>query len=168
MQYIILGLVVMMQLLYGENFAFQLSKAKSFLDQNKTMQAIEIYKKLGTNNIIEAKYNLGMIYGFGINGIKKDKQKAKYYLAEAAAAHHKKAPYYLALLLSDKKDTNKTKIMLLIMESAVSGFDKGQLAYGKILLDLNKTEDAMTWIRKSCDQGNKEAQKICADIGVRR
>jgi len=164
MQYIILSMFAMVQLLHGNNFDLQLLKAKTFLDQNKTKQAIEIYKQLDSDNIVEAKYNLGMIYGFGVNGIKKEKQKAKRYLAEAALAHHKKAPYYLALLLSGERDANKTKILLLIMESAVSGFDKSQFEYGKILFDLNKTEDAKVWIQKACKQGNRKAQKFWKEM----
>ena len=160
MRYITLFLLTIIQQIFADNTVVLLSKAKHFLDQNKTTEAIKIYKKLDLNNIVEAKYNLGMIYGFGINGIKKEKQKAKYYLTEAASAHHKKAPYYLAMLLSGEKDANKTKIMLHVMESAVSGFDKSQLEYGKILYDLNKTEDAMVWIQKACNQGNQEAQKF--------
>jgi TPR repeat protein len=135
-----------------------LIKANEFINNDKIENAIDIYDKLDNKSIVEASYNLGMIYGFGINNIDIDKKLAIHYLSKATQAGHKKAPYYLALILSEEEDINKNQIIKLILESAVLGFDKAELEFGKILLDKNNTKEAKKWIKKSRMQGNIEAE----------
>jgi len=150
-------------LLAKDNISALLEKANILIEKNKMQDAITIYKELSKNDIKEANFNLGMIYGFGINDMDKNKKLAIMYLNKATLKHHKKAPYYLSMLLASKEDLNETKILMLIIESAVSGFDKAQLEFGKILLDQNKTKEAKEWIDKARKQGNTDAKVLWYD-----
>ena len=135
-----------------------LQKANLFLEKNQVQEAIVIYDKLIKEDVIEANYNLGMIYGFGIGDIEKNITKSIENLQIATLGYHKKAPYYLALILSSVEDKNETVIMKNIIQSATSGYDKAELAFAKLLLDNNNTKDALEWINKARKQGNKDAE----------
>lgn len=164
MRIIIFLCTSIVMLLANDNTSFLLNKANIFIQNNKTQNAITIYKELAKKNVIEANFNLGMIYGFGINGIDKNRILASKYLSNATSKNHTKAPYYLSLILSSEEDVNQTKIFMLVLESAVSGFDKAQLEFGRILLDKNKTKESKEWIDKARKQGNMEAEALWYEL----
>jgi len=142
----------------------RLEQAWEYLNKNKTQKAIEIYESLSKNNVGEAYYNLGMIYGFGINGIQKNKNLAISYLRKATEYNHPKAKYHLAILLKEHAKSNKKEIIQLILESAMSGYDEAEIAFGKLLLDINKTDDAKQWFEKASKQGNIKAKEFLKQL----
>ena len=142
----------------------RLEQAWEYLNKNKTQKAIEIYESLSKDNVGEVYYNLGMIYGFGINHIKKDNKLAIKYLEQARNLHHKKAPYFLSMLYANMLDRNETKIMMLIIESASDGYDEAELMIGKIFLDQNKTDNAKQWFEKASKQGNVKAKEFLKQL----
>jgi len=165
MQIIILFCINIVFLLSNDNTIDLLNKANTVIQNNKTQNAIIIYRELDKKDVIEANFNLGMIYGFGVNGIDKNRKLAIKHLRKASLKHHIKAPFYLSLILSGDEDVNETKILLLVLESAVSGFDKAQFEFGKILLDRNKTKESKVWIDKARKQGNLDAEALWYELG---
>jgi len=154
----IIYLLLLCSLLYGDIDVsnIQLKKAYNYLHKHQIQKAIEIYKNLSKDCIADADYNLGIIYYF----IQKDNKLAFYYFQKASNTGLPEAKYYLAVLLSKKAKIKDDTIVKLIIESAVAGYPDAQEAFGKLLLDINKTDDAKQWFEKASKQGNVKAKEF--------
>lgn len=117
----------------------------------------------------EYQYQTGCLYYFGLKGIKKDIQKARYYFEKAASKEHIQAQFYLGYIYITEQELedDSQEGFELVKKSALKGFKEAEYLLGYIYYfgkeDCFKNivpkdpEISLKWFEKASKQGHAKA-----------
>lgn len=129
-------------------------------------EALSWYEKAANKNIVEAQYQLGYFYEYGLCGVKEDKNKSFSWYSKAAEQGHAEAQSKVAHWYYDKKDYSQS--LAWYRKSAEQGNMNAQSYLGMhykygdgVSKDYNK---AISWYKKAAEQGDRFSQNCVGDI----
>lgn len=112
---------------------------------------------------------LGTYYHEGRNGIRKDSQRARFWLDKAAGSGDPMAQYHLGMDLfygAAGQPQDRDRGFELLKRSANQGFALAQTFMGVILESRNRREHALAYFRKAARQGEPIALRKLKEAGL--
>lgn len=142
-----------------------INKARAYYQENKYEDAFEWLNKAAEEGNLNAMYDLGNMYFYGI-GVEKDYEKSFKWYKQAAEDKHIDAEFKLGLMYMSGYgiEENFYKACWWITKAAKHGESEAQFLLAKLYNDGEipggDKKDAIKWCRKAAEQGNEEAQAL--------
>ncbi len=143
--------------------------------QQNLERAVLWFNEAATNNVANAKYNLGVLYHQGI-GVDKSIEKAMTLYSEAAEQNHPEAQYNLGIANIEGIGVpyNPERAAYYFERAANRGVTEAAYNLGLIyengLLGSTQPDEALAWYKTAADQGSPEAQsaldQLAASLGI--